>query len=252
VRGAARADPRSDQWALGVVLFELLSGELPFGRGPATALGAAIVADAPASLRDHRADVPPELVAIVARCLEKDPKDRFANVAALAEALAPFGPSDGAPVAERLQRYATPAPARAWKRPRVLGAAALLAVSIVVAVGSLRSRAPAREDRAVASVPLAPSSPAPPLADAEPTRQAEAAPAQVPEVVDAGSAQALAATARPQASVAPAPPVAPRHVTAAAPPPATTVVAPVASAPPPPPPAPPPGDLEERAMSHRR
>ncbi|MBV8756987.1 MAG: serine/threonine protein kinase [Deltaproteobacteria bacterium] len=83
-------DGRTDVWSLGVILFELITGAHPFVADTLPQLYKKI-ATAPAPLlRSIRPDAPADLEAIVARCLSKDAKDRFADAAALADALAPF------------------------------------------------------------------------------------------------------------------------------------------------------------------
>ncbi|MBN1609528.1 MAG: serine/threonine protein kinase [Polyangiaceae bacterium] len=90
VRGAKHVDHRTDIWSLGAILHEALSGRPPFEADTLPAACAAIVADAPRSLRPTRADVPERLEAIVLRCLQKDPSQRYACVDDLLRALRPF------------------------------------------------------------------------------------------------------------------------------------------------------------------
>jgi eukaryotic-like serine/threonine-protein kinase len=91
-RSTRNVDARCDIWALGVILHELLTGSVPFEAENPSAYIAMIAADPPVPLRQKMPDAPPELEAVILRCLEKDRNKRYATVGELARALAPFVP----------------------------------------------------------------------------------------------------------------------------------------------------------------
>lgn len=91
IRGDERRDPRTDLYAIGVVLYEMLAGRRPFDAPSFAELARKIKADAPASLAEVRADVPPGLEAVVLRALRKEPEQRWRDAAEFAAALVPFG-----------------------------------------------------------------------------------------------------------------------------------------------------------------
>jgi serine/threonine-protein kinase len=91
VRNARGVDPRSDIFSLGITMYELLTGVMPFdGEGVGETL-AAILDATPAAPRTHAPGLPRALEKVVLRCLKKGREDRYANVADLARAIAPFG-----------------------------------------------------------------------------------------------------------------------------------------------------------------
>jgi len=104
LRSATDVDGRTDIWALGVVFYELVSGKLPFGGSSMADVLAAVVRDTPAPLSTVCPDVSAELAAIIARCLEKEPRDRFADVVEFAQALAPFASAEKRALIARIKR----------------------------------------------------------------------------------------------------------------------------------------------------
>jgi tRNA A-37 threonylcarbamoyl transferase component Bud32 len=86
--GEREISARSDVYALGAMLYEMLTGDPPFTGSTAQAIVAKVLTAAPASLVEQRHTVPPHVEAAVLRALEKLPADRFATAAQFAAALA--------------------------------------------------------------------------------------------------------------------------------------------------------------------
>jgi serine/threonine-protein kinase len=80
-------DVRSDLWSLGVVIFECLTGRLPFDGETPSQMFSAICYDEPMAVDQLRPDLPTELSQLVMRCLARDPSKRFETGCALLEAL---------------------------------------------------------------------------------------------------------------------------------------------------------------------
>jgi serine/threonine-protein kinase len=87
-KGGARVDARSGLYALGAVAYFLLAGRPPFVHANWVQTVHAHAYEAPPPLGEFRPDVPPDLAAVVVRCLEKDASARFPDAAALEAALA--------------------------------------------------------------------------------------------------------------------------------------------------------------------
>jgi serine/threonine-protein kinase len=86
-RGAKDLGPASDVWAAGVVLYECLSGALPFEAETATAVLAAILTTDPRPLAQRIPDAPPTLVRVIDRALARDVDDRFGSARVFLQAL---------------------------------------------------------------------------------------------------------------------------------------------------------------------
>jgi serine/threonine protein kinase len=185
MRSTKHVDGRADLWSLGVILYELLAGgRSPFQGETLPEVCMRVMRETPTPLEAMRADLPAGLAAVVSRCLEKEPKDRFSSAASLALALAPYASYEGQRLARRMQRRpsnppraypALPpvsAPPRRTSAPPCLApveravpawaSVALAALVVGVSLGSFAAgvhmSAASRPDSATASTSASPSS----------------------------------------------------------------------------------------------
>lgn len=90
VRGSSEVDGRCDVYAFGVILYEALTGQVPFNAETYSALVLEIATGTPRDPRELRPSLPDELAEAVLKAMARDPEDRYPDIRAFAEAIVPF------------------------------------------------------------------------------------------------------------------------------------------------------------------
>jgi serine/threonine-protein kinase len=242
MRSSRDVDVLTDIWALGVILFELMSGRPAFEGETVTELAIKVANEPTPAIRALRPEVPARLEAIIFKCTEKDPRLRYRNVGELARALLPFAPRRAKASVERVSRIIQAAglsesgleaarslyPAKqgplgsfppvgrttgGWTSPRssMLGAVVIAAVVLFVGVGSLvlLRRAPVHRNdppaAAARSESPAVSRPVPPVEPPKPDDENPAVIAPTPSASASATAKKKVLVGGPAPATMPAP-----------------------------------------------
>ena len=146
LRDSSSVDTRSDIWACGVILFELLSGKMPFKGASLPDLYARIVAHEPHTLSGTVDAVPGPVSRMIERCLRKDPAQRPQTAYELAVGLAPYATDSARALLPRIRAWCksdAPLPEGPRSRRVVVGGLSLVAVAGVLAFAAASVTAPA-------------------------------------------------------------------------------------------------------------
>jgi serine/threonine-protein kinase len=108
IRSTKNVDARTDQHALAMILFELITGRPAFDAANVSHLVVLIATAPPPRIRDVRSDVPSKLEQALLRALAKRPAERFADLADFADAIAPFGGPEAKQMAKHVRAALTP------------------------------------------------------------------------------------------------------------------------------------------------
>ena len=197
LRDSASVDARSDIWACGIVLFELLSGKVPFEAPTLADLYVRIVSGTPRTLADVGVSgVPAAITRLIERCLRKAKEERPQSAYEVAVALAPFATDSAKNLLPRIRAWCKSeeeAPAETPRPRRVAVGLTLIAIAGVLAftAASLRAPASSPEPTLAATAPLATLDPVDQPAPAPaPTDAAATSPDPAPVTSSASAANA--------------------------------------------------------------
>lgn len=162
-------DARSDIWSVGAMLYHLVEGHPPFPAKHLIELATQVATEPTPAM-----SMAPELAPVIARCLQKHPRDRYASIVQLAEALAPFSSRASLmPISVAAKRP------RLSRRVVVLGGALASAgvLTVAIAMTPRDIRVPPAQAGAVAPAPSsAPTEASPPTPPPPPAAAPQAAP----------------------------------------------------------------------------
>lgn len=150
-------DLRSDQFSLGVILYEMACGKRPFDRETAPETMAAIIREAPRPLREINRHVSHDLERVIMRCLAKEPHERYASTRDLARDLREI--RDGITGPSGPERTSSARTFSAWNRRRMLPFASVVGGVALAAAGiwwTVSHREPLPAARNVTSLAVLP------------------------------------------------------------------------------------------------
>ncbi len=178
IRGQADLGPGTDVYSLGVVLYECVTGRLPFAGDPMT-VAHQVLGSEPPPPGDLRPDLSPALATIVMKAMAKSPVDRYASAADFAAALTAFlkemaaaanakaARAQTVPMPKRPARPPVAGPSASVFTPALLGfgGVALAVTALVVGVALGRRGGDAKKPTAVSTDVAGPTTPGPPTED---------------------------------------------------------------------------------------